>query len=50
MPLPLLEEKQMKQEQMERLENIINKDYSNMTGMTILKDGKVVYEKYYNGY
>lgn len=40
----------MKREQMERLENIIKKDYSNMTGMTILKDGKVVYEKYYNGY
>lgn len=40
----------MKQEQIARLENIINKDYSNMTGMTILKDGKSVYEKYYNGY
>ena len=29
----------MKQEQIARLENIINKDYSNMAGMTILKDG-----------
>ena len=40
----------MKQEQIVRLENIINKDYSNMTGMTVLKDGKSVYENYYNGY
>ena len=39
----------MKQEQIARLENIINKDYSNMAGMTILKDGKCVYENYYNG-
>lgn len=44
------EGKQMKQEQIARLENIINKDYSNMAGMAILKDGKTVYEKYYNGY
>lgn len=40
----------MKQEQITRLENIINKDYSNMAGMTILKDGKSVYENYYNGH
>ena len=40
----------MKQEQIVRLEHIINKDYSNMAGMTILKDGKCVYENYYNGY
>lgn len=39
----------MKQDQIARLENIINKDYSNMAGMTILKDGKCVYENYYNG-
>lgn len=40
----------MKQEQIARLENTIRKDYSNMAGMTILKDGKSVYENYYNGY
>ena len=40
----------MKQEQIVRMENIINKNYSNMAGMTILKDGKSVYENYYNGY
>ena len=40
----------MNQEQIARMENIINKDYSNMAGMTILKDGQFVYENYYNGY
>ncbi len=40
----------MKQEQIARLENIISKDYSNMAGMTILKEGKSVYENYYNSY
>lgn len=40
----------MKQEQIARLENIISKDYSNMAGMIILKDGKFVYENYYNGF
>lgn len=40
----------MKQVQITKLENIINKDYSNMAGMTIIKDGKSVYENYYNGY
>lgn len=40
----------MKQEQIARLEKIINRDYSNMAGMAILKDGKSVYENYYNGY
>lgn len=40
----------MRQEQITKMENIINKDYSNMTGMVILKEGKSVYENYYNGY
>lgn len=40
----------MRQEQITRMENMINKDYSNMTGMVILKEGKSVYENYYNGY
>lgn len=40
----------MRQEQITKLESIINKDYSNMTGMVILKEGKSVYENYYNGY
>lgn len=40
----------MRQELITKMENIINKDYSNMTGMVILKEGKSVYENYYNGY
>ena len=40
----------MKQEQIAKLENIILRDYSNIAGMTILKDGKSVYENYFNGY
>ena len=40
----------MRQEQITRMENMINNDYSNMTGMVILKEGKSVYENYYNGY
>ena len=39
----------MRQEQIERMENIINKDYANMAGMVIMKDGETVYEKYFNG-
>ena len=39
----------MNQEQIERMENIINKDYANMAGMVIMKDGETVYEKYFNG-
>lgn len=38
----------MRQEQIERMENIINKDYANMAGIVIMKDGKAVYEKYFN--
>ena len=40
----------MKQEQIAGLENIIKKGYSNMAGMVIFKNGKSVYENYYNGY
>lgn len=40
----------MKQEQIARMEHIIDKNYSNMAGMVIFKDGKSVYENYYNGY
>ena len=32
----------MNQEQIERMENIINKDYANMAGMVIMKDGETV--------
>ena len=39
----------MNQERIERMENIINKDYANMAGMVIMKDGETVYEKYFNG-
>ena len=30
------------------LENIINADYNNMAGIVVLKDGKTVYENYFN--
>ncbi|MGN0395975.1 MAG: serine hydrolase domain-containing protein [Coprococcus sp.] len=38
----------MKQEQIEIMENIISKDYTNMAGIVIMKDGEAVYEKYFN--
>ncbi len=40
----------MKQEQIATMENVISKDYSNMAGMVVLKNGEPVYENYYNGY
>lgn len=40
----------MKQEHITRLEDIINKHYTNMAGMVIYKDGECVYETYYNDY
>lgn len=39
----------MKQEKIEKLENAISKDYSNIVGMVVMKNGKSVYEKYFNG-
>ena len=30
------------------LEHAILKDYSNIAGMVVMKDGKTVYEKYFN--
>ncbi|MGN1114534.1 MAG: serine hydrolase domain-containing protein [Oscillospiraceae bacterium] len=39
----------MNQEKIAEMENTVRKDYSNMAGMVILKEGKVVYENYYNG-
>ncbi|QUH28128.1 serine hydrolase domain-containing protein [Vallitalea guaymasensis] len=38
----------MNQEKITELENKINNDYSNITGMVVLKDGKTVYENYFN--
>ncbi|WP_113671807.1 serine hydrolase domain-containing protein [Vallitalea guaymasensis] len=38
----------MNQEKVTELENKINNDYSNITGMVVLKDGKTVYENYFN--
>ena len=32
------------------LEKIINSSYNNIVGMIILKNGKILYENYYNGY
>lgn len=40
----------MNKQQIAELENTIHKDYSNMAGVVVLKEGKVVYENYFNGY
>lgn len=39
----------MNQEKVAEMERVISKDYSNMAGMVIRKDGETVYENYYNG-
>lgn len=39
----------MEQEKLEGLESIMQKDYSNIAGMVVMKDGETVYEKYFNG-
>ena len=31
------------------LENKINKDYKNISGIVVLKNGEVQYENYFNG-
>ncbi len=38
----------MNQEKVTELENKINNDYSNIAGMVVLKDGKILYENYFN--
>lgn len=38
----------MDQDKVTELENKINDDYSNIAGMVILKDGKTIYENYFN--
>jgi len=38
----------MNQEKVTELENKINIDYSNIAGMVVLKDGKTLYESYFN--
>lgn len=40
----------MNQEKVAEMERVISKDYSNMAGMVIKKDGETVYENYYNGF
>ncbi|WP_331665904.1 serine hydrolase domain-containing protein [Anaerosporobacter sp.] len=35
-------------EKVTALDKIINNDYSNIAGMVVLKDGKTLYEKYFN--
>lgn len=42
-------EVKMRQEQIEKFENIIKKEYSNISGIAVLKDGNCVYENYFNG-
>ena len=39
----------MKQDKLIKLENKINNDYKNIVGITVLKDGKIEYENYFNG-
>jgi CubicO group peptidase (beta-lactamase class C family) len=39
----------MNKEKIIKLEDKINKDYSNITGVVVLKDGEVQYENYFNG-
>lgn len=38
----------MKQEKMENLGELINKEYKNIAGIIVLKEGKTVYENYFN--
>ena len=38
----------MNQEKVTELNNKINNDYSNIAGMVVLKDGKTLYENYFN--
>ncbi|WP_255374387.1 serine hydrolase [Tissierella sp. P1] len=38
----------MNQERMTELEKKINNDYSSIAGMVVLKDGKTLYENYFN--
>ena len=40
----------MNQEKIKELENFINKEYSNITGLVIQKNGTKLYEKYFNEY
>lgn len=40
----------MNQDKIVALEEKIRKDYSNLAGMVILKDGKTLYENYFNDY
>lgn len=39
----------MNQEKITELENVIDKDHSNIAGMVVLKNGETLYEKYFNG-
>ena len=39
----------MKEDKVIELENKINKDYNNITGVVVLKDGEIQYENYFNG-
>ena len=38
----------MTQQKMRELENKVQKEYSNIAGMVILRDGKTEYENYFN--
>lgn len=40
---------QEKLDKIEKMETIIDADYSNMAGIVVMKDGKAVYEKYFHG-
>lgn len=38
----------MNKEKIMSLENKINNEYSNIAGIAVLKDGKTLYENYFN--
>ncbi len=40
----------MNQENIKQLEKIINSDYSNIAGITVQKNGRKIYENYFDGY
>ena len=40
---------QEKLDKIEKMETIIDTDYSNMAGIVVMKDGKAVYENYFHG-
>ena len=40
----------MNQELINRLDSVVSKDYDNMTGLVVMRDGEVALEKYFGGF